>query len=138
VEFDVIFYLGKDLMELVLNSLNLAVSPPSNIKPIRNCLEILEKMYVFFKTPKRNNALLIAIDEDDFEPKIKTLKRLCATRWVQSYDAVNDFVELFPCVVAALEKITELNDSSATDATILLKAIDSEFLTSLQVVKVIY
>jgi hypothetical protein len=120
------------------HSLNLAVSTASNIKPIRNCLGILEKMYVFFKTPKRNNALLIAIDEGNFEPKIKTLKRLCATRWVQRYDAVNDFVELFPCIVAALEIITEWNDSSATDATMLLKAFDSEFLISLQVVKVIY
>jgi len=120
------------------HSLNLAVSTASNIKPIRNCLGILEKMYVFFKTPKRNNALLIAIDEGDFEPKIRTLKRLCATRWVQRYDAVNDFVELFPCVVAALEIITEWNNSSATDAAILLKAIDSEFLISLQITKVIY
>lgn len=57
---------------------------------------------------------------------------------MQRYDAVNDFVELFPCVASALEIITEWNDSSATDATILLKAIDSEFLISLQVVKVIY
>lgn len=35
------------------HSLNLAVSTAINIKPIRNCLGILEKMYVFFKTPKR-------------------------------------------------------------------------------------
>lgn len=90
------------------------------------------------KTPKHNNALLIAIDEGNFEPKIKTLKRLCATRWVQRYDAVNDFDELFPCIVAALEIITEWNDSCATNATMLLKAFDSEFLISLQVVKVIY
>ncbi|XP_060845763.1 zinc finger MYM-type protein 1-like [Rhopalosiphum padi] len=120
------------------HSLNLAVSTASNIKPIRNCLGILEKMYVFLKTPKRNNALLIAIDKGDFEPKIRTLKRLCATRWVQRYDAVNDFVELFPCVVAALEIITEWNDSSATDAAILLKAIDSEFLISLQITKFLF
>lgn len=56
---------------------------------------------------------------------------------MQRYDAVNDYVELFPCVVAALDIITEWNDSSATDAAILLKALDSEFFISLQVVKVI-
>jgi hypothetical protein len=52
-------------------------------------------------------------------------------------DAVKDFVELFSFVVAALEIISEWNDSSATDASILLKAFDSEFLISLQVIKVI-
>ncbi|XP_060881728.1 52 kDa repressor of the inhibitor of the protein kinase-like [Metopolophium dirhodum] len=91
-----------------------------------------------------NKLVLEAFDawkkalECDFEPKIRTLKRLCATRWVQRYDAVNDFVELFPCVVAALEIITEWNDSSATDAAILLKAIDSEFLISLQITKFLF
>ncbi|KAL4120004.1 hypothetical protein QTP88_012752 [Uroleucon formosanum] len=117
------------------HSLNLAVSTASSIPPIRNCLGILEKMYTFFNTPKRSSVILCEIDGCDFEPKVKSLKRLCATRWVQRYDAVNDFVELFPFVVAALEIISEWNDSSATDASILLKAIDSEFLISLQVIK---
>jgi len=118
------------------HSLNLAVSTASNIKPIRNCLGILEKMYTFFNTPKRSSVILSEIDGCDFEPKVKSLKRLCATRWVQRYDAVNDVVELFPFVVAALEIISEWNDS-ATDASIFLKAFDSEFLISLQVIKVI-
>ncbi|KAL4090644.1 hypothetical protein QTP88_025438 [Uroleucon formosanum] len=90
------------------HSLNLAVSSASSIPPIRNCLGIL---CIHFLT-LRNVAV-----------------------WVQRYDAVNDFVELFPFVVAALEIISEWNDSSATDASILLKAIDSEFLISLQVIK---
>jgi hypothetical protein len=41
---------------------------------------------------------------------VKTLKRLCATRWVQRYDAVHDFVELFEFVLEALETISEWND----------------------------
>jgi len=39
------------------HSLNLAVSSSSNIRPIRNCLGIVEKLHVFFNTPKRNNVL---------------------------------------------------------------------------------
>jgi hypothetical protein len=33
----------------VAHSLNLAVLTASNIKPIRNCLGIIEKLYVFFQ-----------------------------------------------------------------------------------------
>jgi len=58
------------------------------------------------------------------------------TRWVQRYDAINDLIELFPCVTTALSNISEWNDSSSTDANMMLKAIDSEFLVSLQVIKV--
>jgi len=119
------------------HSLNLAVSTASNIKTIRNCLGVLEKLYMFFNTPKRSSVILNEIDSGDFEPKVRTLKRLCATRWVQRYDAVNDFVELFPFVVAALEIISGWNDNSSIDASILLRAFNSEFLISLQVIKVI-
>jgi len=72
------------------HSLNLAVSTASNIKPVRNCLGIIEKLYVFFNTPKRNAVLLSAIENGNTDQKVKTLKRLCATRWVQRYDSVND------------------------------------------------
>jgi len=63
---------------------------------------------------------------------------LCATRWVEWYTAANDFVELFPCVVEALDIIsTTFNDKSSTDASMLVKSKDSEFLIALQIVKVI-
>lgn len=39
----------------------------------------MKKMYLCFKTQKHNNILLIAIDMGNFEPKIKTLKRLCVS-----------------------------------------------------------
>lgn len=118
------------------HSLNLAVSTASNIKPVRNCLGIIEKLYVFFNTPKRNTVLLSAIENGNTDQKVKTLKRLCATRWVQRYDSINDFVELFEFVVNALECISNWNDSSATDATLLLKSIDSEFIISVNIVQV--
>jgi len=71
------------------HSLNLAVSSSSNIKPIRNCLGVIEKLHVFFNTPKRNNILLTEIEKCDYTPNVKTLKRLCATRWIQRYEALN-------------------------------------------------
>lgn len=120
------------------HSFSLAVSSSCNIKPIRNCLGIVEKLHVFFNTPKRHHVLLNEIEKNDSTPNVKTLKRLCATRWVQRYDALNDFCELYSFVHQALRFITtEWNDSSATDAGMLLKCIqDSEFLVSLYITKV--
>ncbi|KAF0709902.1 52 kDa repressor of the inhibitor of the protein kinase-like [Aphis craccivora] len=60
--------------------LNLDVWTASNIKPIRNCLRIIEKLYGFFNTPKRNNVLLSCIKNSEIDVKVKTLKLLCATR----------------------------------------------------------
>lgn len=108
----------------VAHTLNLAVSSACNIQPIRNCLGTVQKMYCFFNFPKRQNVILTAIDESDLEPKFKTLKRLCATRCVQRYDAINDFVELFPYVVISLENISEWTDASSVDANLLLKLMD--------------
>ncbi|XP_060862570.1 zinc finger MYM-type protein 1-like [Metopolophium dirhodum] len=120
------------------HSLNLAVSSACNMQSMRNCLGIIEKYYCFFNFPKRNNELLEVINNDDWEPKVKTLKRLCMTRWVQRYDAINDFIELFPCVTTAHSNISEWNDSSSTDTNMMLKAIDLQFLVSLQVIKVLF
>ncbi|XP_025205791.1 zinc finger MYM-type protein 1-like isoform X5 [Melanaphis sacchari] len=122
------------------HSLNLAVSSSSNIRPIRNCLGIVEKLHVFFNTPKRNNVLQNEIEKADHTPNVTTLKRLCATRWMQRYDALNDFCELYPYVVKSLSYIaSEWKDTSATDACMLLKNIqDSEFMVSLYVTKVLF
>lgn len=117
------------------HTLNLAVLKASNIQPIRNCLGIIEKLYDFFNTPKRNNVLLNCIENSNELPNAKTLKRLCTTRWIQKYDAVSDFAELFPYVMDALDNISIWHDSSGTDASLLSKSIDSEFIISLQVIK---
>lgn len=120
------------------HSLNLAVSSSCELQSIRNCMGLVEKMHCFFNTPKRNNVLLETIANSNLNPLAKSLKRLCATRWVERYTAINDFIELFPCIVDALEEIlNKFNDlSSASDANILMKSMDSEFLIALQVVKV--
>jgi len=65
------------------------------------------------------------------------LTKWAMLKWIQRYDAINDFIELFPYVVVSLEKILEWNDLSSVDANILLKSMDSKLLISLQVIKVI-
>ncbi|KAF0702938.1 52 kDa repressor of the inhibitor of the protein kinase-like isoform X3, partial [Aphis craccivora] len=100
------------------HSLNLAISTASEIQSIRNFLGIIEKFYVFFNTPKRNTVLLNCIEKSDEEPKVKTLKDCVQQDGLDSLDVIKDW-----------------NDTTATDASLLLKSIDTEFLISLQVVK---
>ncbi|KAF0734609.1 zinc finger MYM-type protein 1-like isoform X2 [Aphis craccivora] len=80
------------------------------------------------------------IEKGDILQDAKKLKRLCATRWIQRYDAVNDFIQLLPFVVNALQTIaTEWKDSSSIVTDMLKKAItESEFLISLYVIKVLF
>jgi len=122
------------------HSFNLAVCTSSNIQSVRNCLGIVERLYVFFNTPKRKNALINEIEKSDSIPNsnARTLKRQCATRWVQKYESLNDFVELLLFVVKTLETIySTWGVPSSVDANVLLKSLlDSEFLVSLYVTKV--
>ncbi|VVC45409.1 Hypothetical protein CINCED_3A010784 [Cinara cedri] len=114
------------------HSLNLAVSSLSNIRLIKNCLGIIEKLQVFFNTPKRNNVLQNEVEKTDHSPNITTLKY-----FMQRYDALNDFCKLYPYVIKSLGYITsEWKYTSATDANMLLKSIqDFEFIVSLYVTK---
>lgn len=121
----------------VAHSLNLAVSSACDLQPIRNCLGVIEKMYCFFNTPKRRNVLFEVIENSDLKPCVKTLKRLCATRWIQRYDSVNDYVQLFPYVVTSLNIMAKWKDRTAFDANMLKNTMDSEFLVSVTIIKVI-
>jgi len=56
---------------------------------------------------------------------------------VQRYGAVSDFIQLFSFVVDSLDIIKDWNDITVTDTSLLLKSIETEFLISLQFVKVI-
>lgn len=119
------------------HSLNLAVSTASGIKPIRNCLGLIEKAYTFFNTSKRNSVLIHVIENSDDERSTKQLQQLCATRWIQSYDSVKDFSELFPFVLSALEIISDLKDPS--EAHMIKKSMeDTEFIISFNVIKVYF
>lgn len=90
-------------------------------------------MYCFFNTPKRKNALFDAIDNNDLTPSVKSLKRLCATRWIQRYDAVNYFVQLFSYIVISLKNMAKWKDGTAVDAKMLKNALDAEFLVSVPI-----
>jgi hypothetical protein len=64
----------------VAHTLSLAVSSACNIQPIQNGLGTVQKMYCFCNSSKRHQVIVTAISESDLDSKVKTLKRLCATR----------------------------------------------------------
>jgi len=66
--------------------MNLAVSIASVIKPIRNCLGVIEEVYNFFNTPKRNSVLLNTIENSNNASQVKQFKRLCATLWILGFN----------------------------------------------------
>ncbi|XP_050302779.1 zinc finger MYM-type protein 1-like [Anthonomus grandis grandis] len=117
--------------------LNLAISKACEVQQIRNCLGVIEKLYTFFNTPRRKNVVLSKIKESNEHPSAKTLKRLCATRWISKYEAVQDFMELHKYVVESLEDISAWRDSG--DAPVLRNSLfDSDYLIGLQVVNQIF
>lgn len=120
------------------HSLNLAVTHSCEVQAIRNCLGVVQKLYTFFNTPKRKAVISRNIETSELSPDAQSLKRLCATRWISKYDALSDFIELFPFVYDALVEICTWNDSTAIDSRVLICAMDFEFFVSLYVASEIF
>lgn len=121
------------------HSLNLTVSHACEIACIRNCIGTLEKVYLFFNTPKRQAVLRRAIETSTPETNRPRLKRHCETRWIERQDAVAAFIELQEAVFLALEEIKDWRDrSTSSEACQLLLAIkQAEFYISLLCLKTI-
>lgn len=115
------------------HSLNLAVTRACEVQEIRNCLGTIERCYTFFNSPKRQAVLNDVIERSALDPKTKTLKRLCATRWVAKFDAVRDFLHVFDFVLESLDVISSWKDSS--DAINLKWALlNTEFCVAIHVI----
>lgn len=117
------------------HSLNLAVSRACEVQEVRNCLGTIEKCYTFFNTPKRQEVLNDAIEKSELDPRIKTLKRLCATRWVAKFNAVRDFMHIFDFVVEALDTISSWKDKDGCESINLKWALlNTEFCVAVHVI----
>ncbi|XP_050064205.1 zinc finger MYM-type protein 1-like [Aphis gossypii] len=117
------------------HSLNLAISDACDMKSIRNATDTLQAIYVFFKTPKRQDVLRKTIDKIAPENKKKKLKDLCPTRWVERHESVMVFLELFDSVIEALEEISNWVDreTSSKSNNLLCSLKNGEFLLAVYV-----
>lgn len=124
--------------------LNLAISECCNIKQIKHCMGIIQKVCSFFNSPKRNAFLQEKISSDpnkNQNPSHQKLKQLCATRWTERHDSVHIFLELFDFILIALQEISSSWNSSETSsmAFCLWKSMKNiEFVIALLTINTIF
>ena len=92
------------------HSLNLAVVKCLDERSIRNMIGTVNKVLIFFSAhPKRQRKLEDSIDKTlpagTLPPRVKKLKDLCRTRWVERIDALDRFWKLLPCLVSCFEPV---------------------------------
>ena len=127
--------------------LNLVVSHACSLQPIRNLIDKITQVFLFFNYSPKRNGLLTAVIQDQHPEngKKKPLITLCATRWVARIEAYDHFYASFKYTVFALEVIAHnvhhdecpeqfygcWQTKTRTDASGLLKAItDFDFIVT--------
>lgn len=90
--------------------------------------------------PKRKRVLSQCIDSSEQEIHVKSLKRRCATRWIERFHSIHDFIELIDCVIESLDIISLWdNIETSSQANNLKNAIlQSDFLVSILVVSKVF
>lgn len=114
---------------------NLVVSNACGVPAIRNALATVQEVKNFFISPKRKAVLNEHINKLD--TKAQSLKRLCQTRWIERFHAVEDFLELFEPVLDSLTAIKDWPDrqtSREADAYIN-SLLSGEFFVAIIVVQ---
>ncbi|KAJ8889887.1 hypothetical protein PR048_009392 [Dryococelus australis] len=122
------------------HSLNLAITKSSEIQAIRNSIGILSRDHNFFNKPRRKGVLSKCIEEMEENYYAKSLKNLCSTRWVESFDAVTGFIELLDPIIEALTEISQWDDANSSRDAFGLRSyiLQCEFLISLFVTEKVY
>ena len=122
------------------HSLNLCLVKASEIPAIKACVTLMQSIAVFFTdSNKRLADLQKAIKENCPESNRTRLLKHCSTRWVEKQTAIQVFKDLYPAVVASLQRISGWRDngSGSGRALIFLRSFDSDFHVSLQILNVV-
>ena len=106
--------------------LNIAFVKACDIPAVRNRIGIMTELCIFFKySPKRQAALVAAIQEMCPDSTRMKLVDLCKTLWIARHGALDVFSQLYPAVVDTLSEISEArcatwNHESSSKAKSLL------------------
>ena len=118
--------------------LNLAVVKSLDEASVRNMIEVVNRVSIFFSVhPKRQRKLEEAIDQTQVGSAVKKLKDLCCTRWVERIDALDRFKKLHSSLISCFKTISAEGSlcwtpDSLTDAsTVLLAICTTDFLSEL-------
>ena len=117
--------------------LNLTLSTACKQTQIRNAHGIVGEVAVFFnRSAKRVSLFRQCVEETAPEIKRKRLVQLCETRWVERHDAIMTFVQLYPSILACVEKCQSLDSNSATKACMFGHSIRTpEFIVAVVVLE---
>jgi len=83
--------------------LNLVICSSCEIACIRYAMGIIETVYNFMNTPKRQCVLQSEVRSKVSNSKKEKLIKLCATRWVEKHDTIRTFINLQEAIVSSLE-----------------------------------
>ena len=84
--------------------LNLCVVEAMNIVSVRNMLNTLKEVYLFFHGSAKRQQLLERMINDMSDSNKHKLKNLCKTRWVERHEAFHTFAELYRPIVQSLDQ----------------------------------
>lgn len=120
------------------HSLNLAIADACSRAEIRNCVGIVQSVGSYFSHSAQRTAVL----KDNIRGLLptehqKNLLALCETRWVHKHEAVIRFKEIYPAIVAALEKLqSNHNKVTSNQAVQLINTLrSSNFVMSLVILQ---
>ena len=99
------------------HALNLAIPKSSKVRAIRNAVDVMQDTTIFLNASSKRSAIL----KQKFSKK---LIELCETRWVERHDAVFQFRNSLPTIIAVLSSVAKWKDKdSSGKAQGLIKAL---------------
>jgi len=89
------------------HALNLVIAHSCSTPCIRNAIDKLRQICMFFNmSPKRNGLLVDIIEKSVKLAGRKPLLDVCRTRWAERHDAYTHFYNAYPFIVQAFEVMT--------------------------------
>ncbi|GFQ85842.1 repressor of the inhibitor of the protein kinase [Trichonephila clavata] len=114
--------------------LNLTLSNVMSVPAIRNCLGVVSQVVNLFRNHSNANKIFQETIQEHAPDRKKRLLRLCDTRFIERHDSIIVFLELFECIVMALEEMAQRTWTiSSTASTLHSASQKSEFLVSIVV-----
>ncbi|XP_066970147.1 zinc finger MYM-type protein 1-like [Macrobrachium rosenbergii] len=108
----------------------------ANMSGIYNGLHLVEKLYAFVANSSKRHAAFMEIQKAMYpEDRPLELQKLSDTRWACRESALRTMKKVIPALKQFLEEIVQKDppDTSAGEASILLKSINFEFLVCLEI-----
>lgn len=93
------------------HKLNLVIASASKLPQIRNCITTINDTYLFFNASHKRQGFFEKVIEiihsrDAIQHSLqRKLKGLCKTRWVERFEAFDNFIDLAPAVITTCDII---------------------------------